>query len=432
MNKFRWVAKITRMDLLVLIYFIACMCMIFSPFVLSVTMWLIPALGLFAYSYGQTWYIPRLSERALSLQPLAPENRSFLLLTGLFLIILLSAFQTEDWSYWWERLRIRLPFLILGLSGMMLPGLPQRRLHAILALLLGFMTLTCLGVGINYLMHADVIQAAMIRGHSIPVPRNHIRFSLLLAMSILGGIELIRTRYTYRWSWERKAIIFATVFLVFMLHFLSVRTGILAFYGGAILLGFWVGIRSRKVWIPLVLFAGFATLLWGSYHVLPSLKSKIDYMRYDLAMHRQGEGGQYADSGRIVSLKTGLKIFSSHPWIGIGVGNLRQEVNRLFKEDYPDYAEPLTPHNQFIYVMAGTGIVGLGLFLYFFFGPLFISGNFRAPLLLSFYGLTGTAFLLEHTIENSMGTGFVVLFLILLLLRQRDSSGEVRALDTGE
>ena len=148
-------------------------------------MWMLPALGLFAYSYGQTSYIPRLSERALSFQPLAPENRSFLLLSGLFLIILLSAFQTEDWSYWWERLRIRLPFLILGLSGMMLPGLPQRRLHAILALLLGFMTLTCLGVVISYLMHTDAIQAAMIRGHSIPVPRNHIRFSLVLSMSSL-------------------------------------------------------------------------------------------------------------------------------------------------------------------------------------------------------------------------------------------------------
>ncbi len=426
MSRLKWVAKITRMDLLVLIYFIASVCMILSPFVLSVTMWLLPALGLFSYTYGQTWYIPKLSIRARTLRIWDKENRPFLLLIGLFVIILLSAFQTEDWSYWWVRLRIRLPFLILGLSGMLLPGLPARRLHAILALLVGFMTITCIGVGVNYLIHAESIQTAMLRGHSIPVPRNHIRFSLLLAMSILGGIELIRTKYAYRWSWEPSAYIASIVFLGFMLHFLAVRTGILAFYGGAIMMGIWFSIRSKKIWLPLALVLGFSAFLWAGYHFLPSLKSKIDYMRYDLAMYQQGEGGQYADSGRIVSLKTGWKIFREHPWIGIGVGNLRQEVDKVFEQDYPDYFEPLTPHNQFLYIMAGTGIIGFGIFLICFFGPLLIHRNFTAPLLLSFYGLVGSAFLLEHTIENSIGTGFVVLFLVLLLLRQRDVDDKVK------
>ncbi len=393
--------------------------MIFSPFVLSVTMWLIPALGLFAWAPGQIWYHPRISQRAYNLRILDRDQWPFLFLIGLFFLTLLSGFQTEDWPYWWERLRIRLPFLILGISGMLLPALPIRRLHAILALLLGFMTLTCIGVGIHYLIHADSIQASMRMGHSIPVPRNHIRFSMLLSMSILGGFELIRTKYQYRWSWERPAQIIASLFLLFMLHFLSVRTGILTFYGGALIIGLWFAFRLRVIWAPIAVMGAFVLMIWSGYHLLPSFKSKIDYMRYDLAMYQQGEGGHYADSGRIVSLQSGWKIFQAHPWTGIGVGNLRKEVNRIFEEDYPDFVEPLTPHNQFIYVLAGTGILGLTLFMLCFYGPLYIHRKVQSPLLFGFYGLVSTAFLLEHTIENSIGTGFVILFLLLLLLRQR-------------
>ncbi|MCF8239018.1 MAG: O-antigen ligase family protein [Saprospiraceae bacterium] len=414
-----WLARITRMDLMVIICFIACVCMIFSPFVLSVTMWLIPALGLFAWSPGQVWYHPRLSKRARSLRILDRDQRPFLFLIGLFFLTLLSGFQTEDWPYWWERLRIRLPFLILGISGMLLPALPARRLHAILALLVGFMTLTCIGVGIHYVLNAEQIQASMRMGHSIPVPRNHIRFSMLLAISILGGFELIRTRYQYRWSWERPAQIIASLFLLFMLHFLSVRTGILAFYGGALTIGLWYAFQMRVIWAPVAVVCGFVFLIWSGYHLLPSFKSKIDYMRYDLAMYQQGEGGQYADSGRIVSLQTGWKIFQAHPFIGIGVGNLRKEVNRIFADDYPEFVEPLTPHNQFIYVLAGMGVIGLIAFLMCFYGPFVFHHREPAPLLFGYYGLVSTTFLLEHTIENSIGTGIVIIFLLLLLLRQR-------------
>ncbi|MCB0695257.1 MAG: O-antigen ligase family protein [Saprospiraceae bacterium] len=415
----RWWTRITRMDLLVLIYFIAFASMILSPFVLSVTMWLIPALALFAWQPGQIGDHPRLSKRALSLNIFDRKQQPFLLLIGLFGIILFSGFQTEDWPYWWERLRIRLPFLILGLSGMILPGLPARRLHAILAMLLGFMTLMCLGVGVNYLLHAAEIQLAMQRGQPIPVPRNHIRFSMLLAMSLLGGFELIRSRYIYRWKWERQAQILAVFFLFFMLHFLAVRTGILAFYGGAVSIGLWYAIRFRRVWVPVAVLGGFALLVWSGYHILPSLKSKIDYMRYDLSMYQKGEGGLYADAGRIVSLETGWKIFTRHPVFGIGAGNLRQEVNHIFASDYPQFVEPLTPHNQFLYILAGTGAIGLFIFLFCFYGPLCFHRNQHTPLLIGFYGLVSTMFLLEHTIENSIGTGFVTLFLLLLMLHQR-------------
>ena len=416
----RTISAIDRQDLLVTIILIACISMIFSPFVLSITMWLIPAIGLFAWQPGQKWYMPRLSERALRFQVLARKNIPLAALTGLFFLVLASAWQTEDWPYWWERLRIRLPFLILPVSGILLPSLPNRHMKAILALLLGVMVVTCIGIGVNYLLNLEAIQAGMLRGKPIPVPRNHIRFSLLLAISLLGGLYLMVTEYRWRWTWERPVYLAGTAFLFFMLHVLSVRTGILAFYAALVVLSIHYAYRLRKLWIPFVLTGLLAGLVWSGYTFLPSFRSKMDYMRYDLSMYLQGEGGLYADAGRIVSLETGWKIFAEHPVFGVGVGNLRREVNRIFATDHPEFVESLTPHNQFLYVMAGTGLIGLLIFLVCLYLPVIMRRHDRSPLLLAFYGILTTTFLLEHSIENSIGAGITSIFLMVLLIHERD------------
>ena len=99
----------------------------------------------------------------------------------------------------------------------------------------------------------------------------------------------------------------------------------------------------------------------------------------------------------------------------MGSGNLRTAVHDHFTRDYPDFVESLTPHNQFLYVAAGTGLVGLLLFLFAFYAPCFLHQAYRNALVLAFYAMVTTTFLLEHTIENSVGTAWVTFFLTLFL-----------------
>ncbi|UOF02261.1 O-antigen ligase family protein [Bdellovibrio reynosensis] len=76
------------------------------------------------------------------------------------------------------------------------------------------------------------------------------------------------------------------------------------------------------------------------------------------------------DSQRIILWKTNWMIFKDHPWLGAGYG----ENYTLLPKYYAMQGLPADQfvghaHNQFLHMLAGTGIVGLlcYVFLYFFF-----------------------------------------------------------------
>jgi len=74
----------------------------------------------------------------------------------------------------------------------------------------------------------------------------------------------------------------------------------------------------------------------------------------------------------------------------------------------------LMPHNQFLFVLAGVGILGLSLFLLALLIPLFYRSAYRHPFFLGFYLIFLCAFMVEHTIENAVGVGSFLLFLLLI------------------
>ena len=92
-----------------------------------------------------------------------------------------------------------------------------------------------------------------------------------------------------------------------------------------------------------------------------------------------------------------------------------QEIDKVFRTKYPEFKQTHMPHNQFLFVAAGTGLAGLGLFCIALFYPLFYRKNYRNDLMLAFYTISLTAFMIEHSIENSLGVGFFVFFLTLFI-----------------
>ena len=177
----------------------------------------------------------------------------------------------------------------------------------------------------------------------------------------------------------------------------------------------WYIFQTKKYWLGLAVGLGLAALPVLAWFAIPSFQTKIRYAVYDRYMYNKGKGGLYADSGRIVSLNVGWDIFKANPVLGVGAGNLDREVKKGFAEKYPEYVEPLMPHNQFLFVMAGTGVIGLLIFLYAVFLPFFFQKNFSYPPLLCFYAIFLFTFMIEHTIENAIGVGTFVFFLVLML-----------------
>ncbi|MCB0375822.1 MAG: O-antigen ligase family protein, partial [Sinomicrobium sp.] len=265
----------------------------------------------------------------------------------LFLIVLLSGLQGGDMTYWLTRLRVKIPLLVLPLMFIMFPHIRERKLHAIYYFLILWMSVLSIGVGLHYLWHAEAINTLMKQGQPMPTPGNHIRFSMMLAYGVVCGAYLYWKKWYWKFHWERKLLLALSIFLFLFMHLLSVRSGLLVIYSCGLVMGGIYAFVSRRYWIAACIILGIVMTPLLAYYLIPSFKAKVEYMSYDSWMRRHEMGALYADSGRIVSVEVGYEIFRRHPVFGVGVGHIRNEVNRIFAEKHADLPHPLMPHNQF-------------------------------------------------------------------------------------
>ena len=184
-----------------------------SPFLMSVGMW---GLVFTAFWHRATapdrpwtspWGLLRYSFEELFRQ------RVYAVLLLLLLVPAFSGLWSDDHSYWLERTRVRLPFLVLPWAFANLPLLSGRQYRLVLYSLVGAMVLWCIGVGLNFLWHQQAILHDMYEGRPMPVPRHHIRFSLLVATATLAGGWLWVDGFYWRWPRERVFLGAGVLFL---------------------------------------------------------------------------------------------------------------------------------------------------------------------------------------------------------------------------
>ncbi len=340
-------------------------------------------------------------------------NKAWLVVSIPFFLTFLSAAYSDDWTYTLERLRIKLPFLVLPFAFAAMPKLKKQQYFAILFFLLIMMFISCLYIGANYLVHFGEINELIGKGRPIPTPSNHIRFSLTLALTIIGGIALWWDGFYFQSQRERHFIGGITLFLFVFIHVLAVRSGLFALYLALLAIGIQRAVVSKKHWMGFIVVASLILLPILAYKMIPSFQAKISYAGWDFRQYLQGIGGNYSDSERLASLQVGLKIGNEHPFLGVGAGDLKQEVEKVYATEFGgDYTFRM-PHNQFISVYAGTGLIGLSAFVFGFFFPLFYRENYRNSLFLALHAIIFISFMMENTIENNFGVSLYLLFLLM-------------------
>lgn len=404
--------KINRQNLT---FFFCCVLMtalIYSKYVISLSMIALTIIGLFRIENGHYfWKKIKLQTRVIYSR--FSGNRAYPVISLLFITVLLSGLWSEDMVYLTERLRIKLPFLVLPIAFAGLPVFSFRQYHSIYYFLLFLLFISCLGVGLNYLINFQEITGQISRGHPIPTPNNHIRFSLLLAFGILVGINLYRKGFYLKYSWEKNLILGITVFLFGFIHVLSVRSGLIALYLTIIFLVIREIINTRRYSYGLGMIVIIMVLPLAAYKAIPSLKAKIDYSLHDFNMYQKGGGVAYSDSERLISLAVGWKIFKDNPIIGVGAGDLKKEIEKEYKNEFYYIKTPKMPHNQFLSTLAGTGVLGGIVFLLVISFPLIYRRNYKSALFLSLHLIVFLSFMVENTIENSIGVAFYLFFLLL-------------------
>jgi len=343
------------------------------------------------------------------------QHKAFWVLTGVFFVMLLGGLHSQNVAYFLERMRIKLPFLLLPLAFIGLPKLSARQLNGLFYFFLLLLSVTSIGVLINYLFEYQTSNEKIRIGQAITTPINHIRYSLLTAIGIWIGFRLWFNRYSWKFSWEPYLIRALTVFLIVFIHVLSVRSGLLALYASCVVLLSVHILVNKKILLGVLGLAGVVLLPIIAYQFLPSFRTKVRLTKHNIDVYQRGEIGDYSDTQRLVSYQIALKAANESPVIGFGTGDVRDIIEATYTKHRPELPKQKLPHNQFLFVLVSVGWLGLIGFTSCFFAPLFINKGYLDWLLLSIYTIVACSFLVEATLETAIGTAFSLVFLLMVL-----------------
>lgn len=339
------------------------------------------------------------------------DNHELLALSLLFFVPLASGLWSDNTASWASQIRVRLPFLLLPLAFANMPTLSKKQLSSILYLGIWVMLVLCTWVTINFFIFYEEIIGNLAHGRPVPVPRNHIRFSLLIATYISCGFWLLQQKFFWLFNREKWLLGITLLGFFLLIHLLSVRSAIAALYACLIYSAAFLLLKMKNRLLGLGSFAIIAASPFIAYTTMPSLQNRIAYMVRDWQQYRENKGYDYSDAHRWISLEVGWQIWKENPILGVGAGDLQDEVAKFTQEKFPSYSQiPRLPHNQFIYMLSSTGLVGLLLSLFAFLYPLALQKNRRFYLFSAFQCICLVSFLVEYTVETALGVAFYLFF----------------------
>jgi O-antigen ligase len=348
------------------------------------------------------------------------RERPYLWVFSLFFFLyLVSILYAGDISEWWSLTHPKIAFLIIPLAFAMLDPFTRKDYMAVVMSMVVMAVWSSIWVQVGYYEHFYLFNRSLGFGGSLPAPTNHIRYSVIVAVSMIICLSFAIEDKRYRYAWERWIYGVLALYLFYFLHVLSVRTGLAIGYAGVAFLVLSY-MRHLKRWKQLVMIGMMVIAPLVAYKTMPGFEQKINYTLYDLGKYNQGEGDNYSDSERWLSWRAGIEIGNDHPFFGTGTGKFREAMKTYYqtvfkKETYE------RPHNQYINVFTCFGLFGLTVFLFMLIYPMTTSVFWKEPLLPTLFIMQLLSMVVEHPLDTEVGTS---LFLLMTLAGLSFYSGD--------
>jgi len=293
--------------------------------------------------------------------------RPFFVIMLVFVATFVTGINSEDLAHWVRHLRMKLPFVFLPPAFYILRKPVSQQFDKLCMLFFGLALVSTIPILIQF-GDLESMVALIKKGQSLDTPVDHIKYSLYVAFSILiAMIFFIEKRFTFKYS--KQALLFGGIYLFVFLHLLAVRSGLAVFYLTTFILLLRYAVLLKKPILYLLLLVLIAAP-FAAINFVPTLKKKIEYMKYDYAMYLKGEGKNLSDAERLYSYDVGFEIFKESPILGSGFGDLKKLSVEKLKSKY-QLDNNKYPHNQFLFILAGGGIIGFILFLIGMCYPIF-------------------------------------------------------------
>jgi len=351
------------------------------------------------------------------------NNKAMAFFSLSFLFLLLSFFYSDNLNYLGERLQIKVPILLYALIWPSIGVLSQKQIKVIFYSLIIICVISASGILTNYALNYDEINELYLQSKIMPGPINHIRYSLLIVFVICVIYYFIKQQLIES-KIEKKLMMATAIFLILFLHIYSVRSGLLTLYA-VIAIGLINQVIATKNYKQVGVAVGaLVGIVMISFVISPTMRNKLINTKQDVNVYANQEDPNFNSlATRMVSYKTALEIAKENIWLGCGQGDLRDKNDALFRRDYPSIITPIIPHNQFIYYLAATGLIGLIIFSLTFTAPIWVNQFYKYELMQFVYAILLIAFQFEAMLESQIGVACTLLIVLFpyYLSQQRKS-----------
>jgi O-antigen ligase len=331
----------------------------------------------------------------------------------------LSGLWSDNKEIWGESLQTKLPFLLLPLAFSYQPKFSPRQIQFFtLTMALMMICAACYTIGIFFTNPTFYISEYKV-SHMLPTlpKKDHIRSSMASALTIIWCV--------YAWpnlsSKRVKVIVGACIALVVVyIHMLAAKTGLLSLYLFIVVWGVYLSFGKKKL-LGIVMLVAIPITVLLALRMIPTLRERATFIGYTIFMYKHTDKSEnLGDVARLISYKISGGLIMDHPLIGVGVGDMKGEMDARYLKDYPGIDEHgrLIPHNQFLVVGLGCGIPTMILFLWWVFWPLSRMRRNRASFFFfAVWLILLILLMIEPALEVQFGV-FVYLFFLLLHLQE--------------
>lgn len=222
--------------------------------------------------------------------------------------------------------------------------------------------LTCaVGLLLSFALTIPALNPDM-RFRAAAVFRSHATQGMAFAMAAFLSVWL-----GYRQAFKNVKYVLYALALAFSLNIALVTPGRSGYVVYMILFVWWFFIRLG---IKGVLVGGFASvLLAGSaFYLSPAINDRV-MLGITEAQNYTTDTVETSLGRRMVMYSTTVEIIRQHPILGVGTGGYKQTFSTMAAQQYTGWrAQPFDdPHNQYLFVWAENGIIGLAIFLLMLF-----------------------------------------------------------------
>ncbi len=341
---------------------------------------------------------------------------------GIFIIYLLSGFNSTNHAEYFNILKNKIPFLFIPVSLIAVKSLKKEQQKLIHYFFILCCLISSVWSYIQYLPNAVLYTNLYAEGKVIPTLIHHVSLSVLICIAVLFVLyNLIKVSSII----EKFINFILLIWFIYFIHILSVRTGIVLLYFSVFLFGIITLFTQKKpvFTIGLILLLIFSAAI--SYQKIPTIKSKIAYTIYGISQYKnqQDTTNQVSDSRRILSDKIGIELIQKNKLSGVGLGDIQDEMNVIYQQRFPQFKKDVFSHihNQYLYAVCGVGIILGVLFCICLLLPLIQFVKEKNWIYSLAYLMLLLLMCWEPFIENQLGTSIFLVVSCLGFLNNKEA-----------